>query len=247
MQSKERHQTATGPRLIFVTSPEKPAIEKFLASHSEGLGEVSTPADAQQPIKILGSDGVSEIEAVMIYQDMPLGLGHAVLCARDVVLDGPVGVILPDDVIFGEACLEQMKAAYDGGNLIAAMKVEAEDVSKYGIFDVYPEQMTTSKSVRAMGIVEKPSKESAPSQLAAVGRYILTPRIFDVLNEIPRGAGGEYQLTDAIALMAREHGLNAYPFDGTRFDCGTHQGLLHASNHRFEALNGAGMVKLAAE
>jgi len=177
---------------------------------------------------------------------LTLGLGHALLCAADHVLDGPIGVILPDDVILGKQALVEMYEGYSGGNMVAAMEVPQSEVSKYGIFHVNG-SLAMGRSAVARGMVEKPAPEAAPSRMAAVGRYILEPAIFDTLRKIPRGAGGEYQLTDAISAMIDQAELTLFPFTGRRYDCGTHAGLLAAANARSAELAVGADPKIAAE
>jgi UTP--glucose-1-phosphate uridylyltransferase len=137
---------------------------------------------------------------------------------------------LPDDIIMGRGCLSEMARNHDEGQMIAAMKVAVEDTSSYGIFAF--NTSTQETSVRVTGIVEKPRQGDAPSTLAAVGRYILQPVIFDILRQTPQSAGGEVQLTDAIAVATETLPLTAFQFSGVRFDCGSHDGLLAASNAR---------------
>jgi len=159
-----------------------------------------------------------------------LGLGHAVWCARRLVHNEPFAVILPDDVIAAEKpCLQQMVEAYaeTGGCMVAAMEVPEEKVSAYGVIDI-KEEMGPVVSVK--GLVEKPSRENAPSNLAVIGRYILTPQIMQNLNRIKSGSGGEIQLTDAIdAELAEGRDVFGFRFRGQRFDCGSKAGFLQAT------------------
>lgn len=164
------------------------------------------------------------IEVLYTEQPQPLGLGDAVLCARGLTLPGPFGVILPDDLILDAACLSDMAAHYTGGHMIAAMEVRAEETGSYGIFSLA--QPSIGRCVAVTGMVEKPRAGLAPSRLAAVGRYILDPGIFSALAQVQHGAGGEIQLTDAIVGSAQR--MTAFRFTGTRFDCGSHDGLIAA-------------------
>jgi len=237
---------AGAERVVVVTHSNKPSIAKYFETEN---GEILSLRSQEKHslaniLEACGSKG--EIEVVFAYQDKPLGLGHAVLCAAADVLDGPVGVILPDDVILGTPCLKEMHAAYEGGNMVAAMQVPSSQVPKYGIFDI-TDNVEAGVPVLAKGMVEKPTIEVAPSNLAAVGRYILSAKIFDVLEETGLGAGGEYQLTDAIAKMINSCGLTALPFSGHRFDCGSHAGLLEASNARYLEMNKSNRTMTAAE
>ena len=164
------------------------------------------------------------------YQNKPLGLGHAISCARPYVLPGPFGVILPDDVILGAPCLAQMARAYKSGHMVAAMQVPAADTSRYGIFRELGD--CEGRQVAASGMVEKPNPGTEPSRFAAVGRYILDPSVFTTLERTRVGAGGEMQLTDAINADAERLPLTAFRFSGRRFDCGCLDGLLEAGNAR---------------
>jgi UTP--glucose-1-phosphate uridylyltransferase len=163
-------------------------------------------------------------------QHKPLGLGHAVWCARRLIANEPFAVILPDDVIAADKpCLQQMVEAYEevGGNMVAAMEVPDKMTRAYGILDV-KENMGSLVSTK--GMVEKPAAGTAPSNLAVIGRYILTPTVLQKLNRKQAGAGGEIQLTDAIDA-AREDGEEVYGFrfQGQRFDCGSKAGFLQAT------------------
>jgi UTP--glucose-1-phosphate uridylyltransferase len=200
-------------RIVVVISPEKASIKDYLFDQ---------PA-FRAPV------GVSRAlpELVFVSQDQPQGLGHAVLCCKDVVLPGPVVVLLPDDLIFGSNCLVEMSENYTGGNMIAAMQVRPEETSQYGIFRLRGPQK--GNCFPASGMVEKPSVGNAPSALAAVGRYVLDPAIFAALERTVPGKGGEVQLTDAIASLSETIPIMAFKFSGTRHDCGNHDGLLAAS------------------
>ncbi len=169
-------------------------------------------------------------EIAYMRQHKPLGLGHAVWCARRLINNEPFAVILPDDVIAAEKpCLQQMVEAYEEvqGNMVATRAVPESKVSSYGVLDI-DENMGTL--VRAKGMVEKPPAAEAPSNLAVIGRYILTPTILQKLNKKEQGAGGEIQLTDAIRA-AQEDGedIYGYRFAGERYDCGSKAGFLQAT------------------
>lgn len=206
---------AGAERIIVVISKAKDAIRQFLGDYA-----VSSP----------GGETRITPEIIYVMQDNPKGLGHAVLCCKSKMLPGSFGVILPDDIIMGRGCLFEMAQSHVAGQMIAAMEVAVEDTASYGIFSF--DGNSDDTSVRVTGIVEKPDANDAPSTLAAVGRYILQPLIFDVLRNTPAGAGGEVQLTDAIAVASQLLPLTAFRFSGTRFDCGSHDGLLAASNAR---------------
>ena len=214
--------------LIFVTGRHKRSIE----DHFDTAYELERELEAKGKEKMLAvlRDILPEhVKCVFIRQSEALGLGHAVLCARPVVNDEPFAVILADDLInFTEQpVLSQMAElfAYQHCSILGTEKVPAEEVSSYGIVD--------GKSVgdglmEVSGMVEKPKREDAPSDQAVVGRYILTPRVFDLLADTRRGAGGEIQLTDAIARLLKEERVLAYNFKGRRFDCGSKLGYLKA-------------------
>src|SRR5207342_2274916 len=170
------------------------------------------------------------VRAVFVTQAEALGLGHAVLCARPVVGDEPFAVILPDDLIWnrGPGALAQMAdaAAASGASMIAVQDVQRSKTGSYGI--VATEDFSNREG-RITEIVEKPSPDVAPSTLGVVGRYVLSPRIFDLLEQTRAGAGGEIQLTDGIAALLAGEGALAYRFEGRRFDCGSHIGLVEAT------------------
>jgi UTP--glucose-1-phosphate uridylyltransferase len=162
-------------------------------------------------------------------QQEPLGLGHAVWCARDLVDNEPFAVILPDDLILAQtACLKQLVDAHTevGGHVVAVADVPREHTNRYGILDV---QADDGRLARAKGLVEKPEPEKAPSTLSIIGRYILHPRVFDHLDKQVRGAGNEIQLTDAIAKTIDSVPFHGLRFTGRRFDCGDKVGWLHAN------------------
>ena len=171
-----------------------------------------------------------DISWTSVYQTNPLGLGHAVLCAQDEVGPEPFAVLLPDDLIDdgGSGCLTQMVNVFNQYQcgVIAVENVPAKETDKYGIVKTRPLEKSVSKIT---GIVEKPKPESAPSTLAVVGRYILPPSIFKMLEQIGRGAGGEIQLTDAIAMLLEREEVLAFTFAGKRYDCGTKLGYLQAN------------------
>lgn len=238
---------AQAERLVFVTSPDKQAIRDYVAE-SPALREKLISKNASELVSALEATEVTKrIDTVFVDQNEPLGLGHAVNCARDHVLDGPVGVILPDDLILGPPCFSEMAQAYTTktcGYLVAAMEVEPEETGNYGIFRTAGH--TLGPVVATEGMVEKPNPGDAPSRLAAVGRYILPADVFQHLSRIGRGAGGEIQLTDAIEMGREADGLSAYLFKGTRYDCGSKDGLL-AANIAYGSAEAARNTPLAAE
>ena len=162
-------------------------------------------------------------------QHQPLGLGHAVWCAREFVQDEPFAILLADDLILAEpGCLKQMVEAYEetGGNVVAVEDVPKEMTNRYGILDVVEDD---GRLARAQGLVEKPDPEEAPSTLSIIGRYILGPEVFEHLDKGERGAGNEIQLTDAMAKTIGEVPFHGLRFKGTRFDCGSRAGFIEAN------------------
>ena len=164
-----------------------------------------------------------------VRQNRPMGLGHAMWCARRLIGNEPFAVLLPDDVIASEKpCLQQMMEAYEqtGGNMVAAMEVPPAKASSYGVLDIGKDM---GAIVQVRGMVEKPAPEDAPSNLAVIGRYILTPKVLTNLNRMKQGAGGEIQLTDAIAEETKSGKVYGFRFRGQRFDCGSKAGFLQAT------------------
>ncbi|WP_110570989.1 UTP--glucose-1-phosphate uridylyltransferase [Yoonia vestfoldensis] len=220
-------------RMVFVSHPSKSAIERYVMDDAELRATLRDRGKAKLA-RDLHKAAIDEDdhEVTFVMQHDPLGLGHAVLCARDAVLPGPVAVILPDDLIVGQkGCLSEMIAAYQdiaAGHLVATINVPRQEVSKYGILSVVGQ---TGPFTKADGMVEKPDPKDTPSTTAVVGRYVLDPCIFDALARQTPGAGGEVQLTDAIAKDILTTGLAGFQFSGQRFDCGTKQGMLSAMLH----------------
>ncbi len=214
---------------IFVTSRGKGALEDYF-DHAPQLEQELRKKGKDELLDILKSTNMDSGEIAYIRQHRALGLGHAVWCARRLVHNEPFAVMLPDDVIAAEKpCLQQMVEAYEetGGNMVAAMEVPAEKASSYGVLDI---QEDMGNMVKVKGMVEKPAVDQAPSNLAVIGRYILSPDVFRHLNRIKSGAGGEIQLTDAIAREITEgNGVYGYRFRGQRFDCGSKSGFLQAT------------------
>ncbi|APZ52796.1 UTP--glucose-1-phosphate uridylyltransferase GalU [Salipiger abyssi] len=213
---------------IFVTSRGKSALEDYF-DHAPQLEQELKKKGKDKLLEILKSTNMDSGEIAYIRQHKALGLGHAVWCARRLIGNEPFAVMLPDDVIAADKpCLQQMVEAYEetGGNMVAAMEVPADKASAYGILDVR-EDMGSMVSVK--GMVEKPKAGEAPSNLAVIGRYILSPKIFDNLNAMKSGAGGEIQLTDAIAEEIDGEGVYGYRFNGQRYDCGSKAGFLQAT------------------
>jgi len=215
---------------IFVTARGKYALEDYFDSNPE-LEKTLFSKGKTELLKQLRDTDMESGAIAYIRQREALGLGHAVWCARRLISPNePFAVLLPDDVIAGNVgCLKQMIEAYQdvGGNMVAAMEVAPEQISNYGVIDPIK---TSGRIVRAKGMVEKPSADAAPSNLAVIGRYILRPEIFDSLSNQSAGAGGEVQLTDAIcAQIGRGTPVTGYRFEGDRFDCGSKAGYLQAT------------------
>lgn len=214
---------------IFVTSRGKGALEDYF-DHSPSLEQELVRKGKDELLEVLKDTNMDSGAIAYIRQHKALGLGHAVWCARRLIGNEPFAVILPDDVIAAEKpCLQQMVEAYEetGGNVVAAMEVPPEKASSYGVLDI---QEDMGHMVKVKGMVEKPPADEAPSNLAVIGRYILTPSVLRTLNEVKSGAGGEIQLTDAIAKeIDSETGVFGYRFRGQRFDCGSKSGFLQAT------------------
>lgn len=218
-------------RLVFVSHPSKSAIEKYVFDDRR-LRQKLNAAGKARAADLLHRAALTEDrdDALFVMQPEPLGLGHAVLSARDCALPGAVAVILPDDLILGTpGCLTEMIDAYQAsgtGHMVAAEDVAPEDTARYGIFNTIAE---AGPLVYADGVVEKPDPSAAPSNTAVVGRYILDDSIFSDLEVQAAGRGGEIQLTDAIARGAARVGLSGFRFSGRRFDCGSKAGMLSAT------------------
>jgi UTP--glucose-1-phosphate uridylyltransferase len=215
---------AGATRLVFVTHSSKGAIESHFDSHEELESSLadSGKQDILAAVQGILPDGVS---CDYVLQGEPLGLGHAVWCAKAVVGDEPFFVHLPDDMILGEqGCLAQLTVRYEetGCSVVAVEQIPPEKSSSYGVVGVDEES-------RILEIVEKPLPEDAPSDLAVVGRYLLTPAVFGKLENIGRGSGGEIQLTDGIAALMADEDVYALQFSGARYDCGDKLGYLKAN------------------
>ncbi|HKZ72742.1 MAG TPA: UTP--glucose-1-phosphate uridylyltransferase GalU [Steroidobacteraceae bacterium] len=224
----EEALAAGARRLVFITGASKRAIEDHFDSDQEleHMLEAQGKTDLAQQVR---SVLPSYASCIYIRQPAPLGLGHAVLCAQPAVGAEPFFVHLADDLIDAATpCLKQMADVYlaKRASVLAVEQVPRKDTDKYGIVEVEADGSQTS---RIRGIVEKPKPAVAPSTLAVVGRYILAPAIFEHLERLSHGAGGEIQLTDGIAQLMREEAVYAYRFTGKRYDCGSKLGYLQAS------------------
>jgi UTP--glucose-1-phosphate uridylyltransferase len=224
----EEARAAGIEEFVFVTGRGKSAIEDHF-DHSYELAETlrlrGKTAEHQALTESLPEPG----QIAYTRQQEPLGLGHAVWCARNLVANEPVAVLLADDLILSdEPCLKQMMRHYEevGGNLVAVMEVERAQIKSYGV--VNP-GASRNGYVEVKGLVEKPEPDVAPSNLAVIGRYILQPTVFEHLARGDRGSGGEIQLTDALARMIGQGPFHGIRFEGRRFDCGTRVGFLDAN------------------
>lgn len=213
---------------IFVTSRGKGALEDYF-DHAHELENTLRKAGKDDLLELLRQTNMESGAIAYIRQHKAMGLGHAVWCARRLIGDEPFAVVLTDDVIAGDPpCLQQMIEAHreTGGSMVATMEVPVEKTKSYGVLDIAEDM---GAIVRARGMVEKP-KENPPSNLAVIGRYILAPTVMENLNKLKQGAGGEIQLTDAIADEIEEgrpvYGLR---FRGQRYDCGSKAGFLQAT------------------
>lgn len=214
---------------IFVTSRGKSALEDYFDDAPE-LEAALRKGNKTALLETLKTTNMDSGAIAYVRQNRPLGLGHAVWCARRLIGNEPFAVILTDDVIASDKpCLQQMVEAYQetGGNIVAAMEVPQERTSSYGVLDVAEDM---GSIVKVKGMVEKPKPEVAPSNLAVIGRYILTPNVMTNLNKKKEGAGGEIQLTDAIAEeIEAGNPVYGFRFRGQRYDCGTKAGFLQAT------------------
>jgi UTP--glucose-1-phosphate uridylyltransferase len=214
--------------IIFISSRTKRTVE----DHFDKAYELETELEARgkkRVLELVQSIRPAGINFIYIRQAEALGLGHAVLCAQPVVGNEPFAVILADDLIDGKPpVMKQMvdQYGYYQCSVLGVQTVAPEETSSYGIVDATPMAERVS---RVNAIVEKPKPEDAPSNLGVVGRYILTPRIFHHIQQLKPGAGGELQLTDAIAGLLKEQQVLAYAFDGIRYDCGSKLGYLQAT------------------
>ena len=215
--------------IIIVTGRGKGAME----DHFDHSFELDATLERRGKSELLAvSRGVAALARISyVRQKEPLGLGHAVLCAKDLVGDAPFAVILPDDVIDADPpCLKQMIDVFDerGGSVLATMTIEGPGISAYGVLAGSPDP-ANPRIYDCTGMVEKPKFEDAPSKQAIIGRYVLTPRVFELLEQTKPGAGGEIQLTDGILALVKEQKVFGYTFEGKRFDAGDKFGMLQAT------------------
>ncbi len=213
-------------QMIFVTGRGKGAIE----DHFDIAFELErTMHDRGRDLSVLEATRLGAGNCAYVRQQEPMGLGHAIWCARDIVGDEPFAIFLPDEFMHGSpGCMAQMVAVYNetGGNVISVLEVPHEKVSSYGVIDPGKQ---IGGITEVLGLVEKPAAENAPSNLIISGRYILQPEVMRTLEHQEKGAGGEIQLTDAMAKMIGHQPFHAVTFDGKRYDCGSKVGYIEAN------------------
>lgn len=213
-------------QMIFVTGRGKSAIE----DHFDISYELETTmADRGKSLDLIDGTRFRPGEVIYVRQQEPIGLGHAIWCARHIVGDEPFAIFLPDELMIGApGCMKQMVEAYEkvGGNIVCALEVPDSETHKYGIITPGARD---GRLVEVTGLVEKPAPGTAPSNLMIPGRYILQPEVMRVLENQARGAGNEIQLTDAMARMIGEQPFHGFSFDGRRFDCGDKAGFITAN------------------
>lgn len=225
----EEAKAAGIEKFIFITSQGKEAIEDHFDSHS-ALESVLRSRGKTEDLEKICSIRIPEGQALFIRQHEPLGLGHAVWCARHYIQEESFALLLADDLIQAQkSCLKQMVESYnsDDGNMVAVIDVPESEISRYGVLDIARQ---SGAKIVAKGVVEKPSSANAPSFTAIIGRYILSKSIFGPLGFKKQGAGGEIQLTDALqTLLSSDTPLTGFRFKGERYDCGTKVGWLQAN------------------
>jgi len=219
-------------QVIIVTSSQKRAIEDHFDLDYELEHLLEEKGEIEKLRQIRHISDLAQIAYVR--QKEQLGLGHAVLMAKDLIGHEPFAVILPDDVVVADRpCIGQLIHAYQQthGSVVAVMEVSPEEAGRYGVIggEQLDDTIDGGRTWRLTSIVEKPEPEAAPSNLAVIGRYVLTPKVFEKLEQTQRGAGGEIQLTDAIQALMDEQGVYGYAFEGDRYDAGTTMGWLQAS------------------
>ena len=213
---------------IFVTGRHKNMLEEHFDFQPE-LEDTLKSRGKLDMLEAIKSSEISENQLFLTRQTRPLGLGHAVWCAHKLVGDEPFAILLPDDVVLADTpCLKQMVEAYNetGGNLVSVMDVPREHTASYGILDTGKEN---GNLIEVNGLVEKPKPEDAPSTLSVIGRYILQPEVFGHLSKFETGAGGEIQLTDAMAKLIGDQPFHGFRYDGQRYDCGSRLGFIEAN------------------
>jgi UTP--glucose-1-phosphate uridylyltransferase len=225
----EEARAAGIEEFVFVTSRGKDVLEDHFDIHPE-LYETLAERGKTEALEILKNTDISSGHLYFTRQHQPLGLGHAIWCARHVIGDEPFAILLPDDVVQSRVpCLRQMMDVYNdiGGNIVGVTEVPREHTNRYGILDVAADD---GRLAKMRGVVEKPAPDRAPSTLSIIGRYIVQPSVLKHLEEKMVGAGGEIQLTDALQKMiAAGENFHGYRYEGTRYDCGDRLGFLLAN------------------
>ena len=224
----EEARAAGIEQYIFVTGRGKAAIEDHF-DHSYELTATLAERGRSRDLALIADLLPAPGQVAYLRQQHPRGLGHAVWCARHLAAGEPVAVLLADDMVMAETpCLKQMVEVYGrvGGNLVAVMDVPREQTSRYGVLKTGRQD---GRLVEVQGLVEKPAPAEAPSTLSIIGRYILQPEVFDLIADQKPGAGGEVQLTDALARMIGQMPFHGYRFEGKRFDCGDKTGFIEAT------------------
>jgi UTP--glucose-1-phosphate uridylyltransferase len=215
-------------QVIFVTASGKFAVEDYFDRNQE-LEAFLERNNKHKELELIRKIG-SMVDVTSVRQKEQLGLGHAVLCAKNMIGNEPFAVLLGDDIVVNQTPaikqLMDVSLTHSGATVIGVMEVPKNETSKYGIVKG---EVINDKTLRMTGMVEKPKPEDAPTNLATPGRYILTPEIFEILEKIPRGAGNEYQLTDAINVLCQTRDVYAYRFEGDRYDTGNVHGYLDAT------------------
>jgi len=215
-------------QFIFVTSRGKGALEDHF-DRNDDLKRTLEARNKTHEIELLKSTDIDSGQLLFTRQREPLGLGHAVWCARHMVGDEPFAILLADDVVLSKKpCLAQMIEAYNevGGNMVAVVDVPREQTNRYGILDV---ESDDGRMAKIKGLVEKPAPDNAPSTLSIIGRYILQPEVFKELESGKKGAGGEIQLTDSMARLIGRQPFHGLRYEGTRYDCGDKVGFIAAN------------------
>jgi len=225
----EEARAAGIEEFVFVTSRGKDVLEDHFDQHPE-LYDTLEEKGKQEALAAVRAADISSGHLYFTRQHQPLGLGHAIWCARHVIGDEPFAILLPDDVVLNDMpCLQQMMEVYNeiGGNIVAVTEVPREHTNRYGILDV---ESDDGRLAKMRGVVEKPAPEKAPSTLSIIGRYIVQPQVLDFLEQKKVGAGGEIQLTDALQKMiSAGQDFHGYRYAGTRYDCGDKLGWLMAN------------------
>lgn len=225
----EEAQAAGIEQFIFVTGRNKNVLNNHF-DHNYELQSILNEGNKNRELELTKSWLPDPGNIIFIRQQEPLGLGHAVWCARHVIGNDPFAVILADDIVLAKMpCLKQMIGAYDqvpGSHMMAVMDVPRDKTNRYGILDISEDK---GQLVKCRGLVEKPAPDKAPSTLSIIGRYILQPSVFDHLSKFEKGAGSEIQLTDAIAKSIGKTDVHGFRFEGKRFDCGERTGYVEAN------------------